>query len=368
MAPKVGRDADTGWVNRRMSEADEEQTKFVPQLDAVIETLADEVEGWAAHLGVAVKYTDAAIGESGRHEWAAGLRKQVEWAVRTAGTLLAARGKADLAEDLKRRVAELCAAAEGYEQRLEALEDQRRVHVEGIVARYRQAFGDEDPEALRLMGLCQGCDRVWTLEIEDQAPETPEQFAEAIDRAWFEEDGAKRRAQAEMQRRAEELVEHVRLLARLEAGQAGGTAAAAEQAQTSQTEPASQREDARADYEQFGGPQEDPFDPRVVRWVGKRLYLGPEGSQVRELFMLLVRKPGVPHSLFEVQLAVDGTTTMRDTHGEDDFRKSMNRIAKALSKLRKHLRENELDDHVVIIKEGPRDEPSYTLISRFGNS
>ncbi len=46
----------------------------------------------------------------------------------------------------------------------------------------------------------------------------------------------------------------------------------------------------------------------------------------------------------------------------------MNRIAKALSKLRKHLRENGLDDHVVIIKEGPRDEPSYTLISRFGHS
>lgn len=346
----------------------ENPSDFIPQLDAVLESLAAEIEGWAAHLGVTVEYADPVLGEGGRHEWAAGLRKQVEWAVRTAGTLLAARGKANLAEDLKRRAEELCAAAEGYEQRLEALEDQRRVHVEGIVARYRQGFGDEDPEALRLMGLCQGCDRVWTLEIEDQTPETPEQFAEAIDRAWFEEDGVKRRAQAEMQRRAGDLAEHVRLLAGLEAGQAGGIADAAEQGQTPQTAPASQREDAQAEDEQFGGPQEDPFDPRVVRWIGKRLYLGPEGSQVRELFMLLARKPGVPHSLFEVQLAVDGTTTMRDTHGEDDFRKSMNRIAKALSKLRKHLRENELDDHVVIIKEGPRDEPSYTLISRFGNS
>ena len=123
-----------------------------------------------------------------------------------------------------------------------------------------------------------------------------------------------------------------------------------------------------SEEEQFGGPQDDPFNPRVVRWVGKRLYLGPEGSQVRELFTLLAKKPGVPHSLFEVQLAVEGMTTMRDTHGEDAFRKSMNRIAKALSKLRKHLQENDLDDHVVILKEGPRDEPSYTLISRFGNS
>ena len=120
--------------------------------------------------------------------------------------------------------------------------------------------------------------------------------------------------------------------------------------------------------EQFGGPEEDPYDRRVVRWVGKRLYLGPTGAQVRELFTLLARKPGVPHSLGEVQRAVDGMETYRDEHGEDAFRKSMNRIAKALSKLRSHLRENGLDDHVVILKEGPRDEPSYTLISRFGNS
>lgn len=119
---------------------------------------------------------------------------------------------------------------------------------------------------------------------------------------------------------------------------------------------------------EFGGPQEDPFDPRVVRWFGKRLYLGPKGSQTRELFMLLARKPGVSYTLGEVQRAVDSMETYRDDHGEDAFRKSMNRIAKALSKLRKQLRENNLDDHVVILKEGPREEPSYTLIARFGNS
>lgn len=129
-----------------------------------------------------------------------------------------------------------------------------------------------------------------------------------------------------------------------------------------------ERDTAVENSMQFGGPQEDPFDPRVVRWIGKRLYLGPEGSQVRELFMLLARNPGVPHLLGEVQRAVDGMETRRDEQGEDVFRKSMNRIAKALSKLRKHLRENDLDDHVVILKEGPRDEPSYTLVLRFGNS
>jgi len=129
-----------------------------------------------------------------------------------------------------------------------------------------------------------------------------------------------------------------------------------------------ERNTARDDDEQFGGPEEDPYHSRAVRWYGKRLYLGPEGSQVRNLFMLLASKPGVPHSLGEVQLAVDGMGTYREQHGDDAFRKSMNRIAKALSKLRKHLRENDLDNHVVILKEGPRDEPSYTLVLRFGNS
>lgn len=122
------------------------------------------------------------------------------------------------------------------------------------------------------------------------------------------------------------------------------------------------------DNEPFGGPQEDLYDNRVVNWFGKRLYLGPKGSQVRELFMLLAKKPGVPHNLSEVQRAVDGMETYREEHGEDAFQKAMNRIAKALSKLRKHLRENRLDDHVVILKEGSRDYPNYTLMLRFGNS
>lgn len=60
--------------------------------------------------------------------------------------------------------------------------------------------------------------------------------------------------------------------------------------------------------------------------------------------------------------------TYREEHGEDAFQKAMNRIAKALSKLRKHLRENDLDDQVVLLKEGSRDYPNYTLMLRFGNS
>ena len=39
-----------------------------PSLDAVLESLAEEVEGWAAHLGVAVEYAAPVLGEGGRHE------------------------------------------------------------------------------------------------------------------------------------------------------------------------------------------------------------------------------------------------------------------------------------------------------------
>ena len=60
--------------------------------------------------------------------------------------------------------------------------------------------------------------------------------------------------------------------------------------------------------------------------------------------------------------------TDRDGHGEEEFRKAMNRIAKALSKLRRQLREHKLDDHVLIVKGGERDWPTYTMVARFGKS
>lgn len=354
-------------MNEHADQSNEESVNFVPQMDVVLESLADEIGGWAAGLGIELTYMDPVLEEGGRHEWAARLRQESDWALRTAETLLTGRGKDDLAEDLRRRMEELCTAAGGYEQRLEAMEGQRRVHVEGIVSRYRQAFGDGDPEATQLGQLCQGINRVWTFGFDDSELDIPEDFAEAIDRAWFEEDGAKRRDQAEMKRRAGALGEHVRLLAGMEAGSDAADTSDGCQKEA-EPAPAATTPDTTADDDSFGGPQEDPFDPRAVRWVGKRLYLGPKGAQIRELFWLLAKSPGVPHTLGEVQRAVDGMETYRDEHGDEAFQKSMNRIAKALSKLRKHLRENDLDDHVLIVKEGPRDDPSYTLIARFGNS
>ncbi len=344
---------------------DSDHQHQTPALDTVYEHLADEIEGWANMLGTDTTYTDPILEEIGSNEWAASLRKSSDWALRTAETLLAARGQSSRAEDLTLRAKALFDAAEAYEQRLDAMEDQCRVRIEGVTARYRRVFADDDPDAIQLGRLCQGIQRVWSLTLNDRSPETPKQFAEAIDRALFEEHGAKARAKAEIQRLANELVEHLRLLASIEAGSdtpSSATPPAGEGGASSRvTDPDESTE------EPLGAPEPDPLDSRVVRWVGKRLYLGPEGSQIRNLFMLLANKPGVSHTLGEVQRAVDGIETYRNEHGKDQFDKSMKRIAKALSKLRKHLRENDLDDHVIIIKEGPRDEPSYTLVSRFGN-
>ncbi len=207
-----------------MGEADKKQTKFVPQLDAVLEALADEVEGWAEGLGIELTYTDPVLDEQGENEWAGQLRQSTDWSRRTAVSLLTVQGKTHLVEDLERRVEALYSAADAFETRLEALADQRRVHVEGIVARYRKLHGDEDPELAGLWRLCRGNGNKYVYGLDENSPES---LAQDIDMAWFEEEGGKLKARAETQRQARELAEHLRLLAGAEA-QAAQQAAAAE--------------------------------------------------------------------------------------------------------------------------------------------
>jgi hypothetical protein len=116
---------------------------------------------------------------------------------------------------------------------------------------------------------------------------------------------------------------------------------------------------------QFGSPEPDPYDDRVVNWLGKRLYLGRD-TQVSRLFWLLAEHLGRPHDLGKVQRAVDGVETTRENDGEKEFKKARQRVRKALSKLNKQLRENGLDTHFMIIRDGPNDWPTYTMIRRFG--
>jgi hypothetical protein len=90
------------------------------------------------------------------------------------------------------------------------------------------------------------------------------------------------------------LAEHLRLLAGIEAGQPAVATVGGGQEQTPSPVLAARPNLAGGDDLQLGAPQQDPYDARVVQWVGKRLYLGPEGSQIRELSCCWLRGPACP--------------------------------------------------------------------------
>ena len=146
-------------------------------------------------------------------------------------------------------------------------------------------------------------------------------------------------------------------------GPNGGTRSAPQPAV--EDEEAAGETDQEAAQAQFGAPQVDEFDRRVVNWMGKRLYLGHD-TQISRLFWLLAKRPGVAHNLGQVQRAVDGMETSRDDADPEAYQKAMNRVRKAISKLRDHIREHGLETHVVIVKEGPNDWPTYAMVLRYG--
>jgi hypothetical protein len=186
----------------------------VPDVAAFLEQLAEELTGWADHVGIEAHYYDPRIEEGGSNDWGQALRDATERKlVNPVLSSLVARGRADLAGDLQGRFDALFADAQGYQDRLEALEDHRRVHVEGLTARYRQSFRD-DEHAARLWALCRGPERTFTIWCEDCNPlDTPEQFAEAVDEAMRDELWGKQKARSEIQRRAHDLAEHLNIIA-----------------------------------------------------------------------------------------------------------------------------------------------------------
>ncbi|MGQ9649528.1 MAG: hypothetical protein ACUVXJ_05430, partial [Phycisphaerae bacterium] len=146
--------------------------------------------------------------------------------------------------------------------------------------------------------------------------------------------------------------------------QAKGNPPAIANAPTS-TKPAAP--DATAETEDagdVGGPTEDPHDNRVAWWAGKRIYLGND-TEVSRLFWLLAKPVGAAANLAQVQRAIDGMETPRDRR-PDDVRKAAQRLRKVVSKLRAALREAGLDDHVLIVKDGPKTAPQYSMVPRFG--
>lgn len=340
----------------------EEGLRFVPELAALHEDLACELRAWADSLGTEAEHSDPVLEERGSNDWGGQLRKGTHDWLKATRSLLTAHGRADVANDLRDRFDSMYQLADAYQQALESLEDEARVHVQALVSRFREKFGP-DREA-ELWGHCKGIQRVWTFWLDGNPLETVEQFAEAVDECHRREDGSKRRRLAEVKREAVDLAEHIELLAKVGAG---GT-----EPRQSDTDEMKEGDSPApggeaADETEFGAPQVDPYDKRVVNWVGKRLYLGHD-TQVSRLFWLLAKPIGVARNLGEVQRAVDQMETDRDERGEAEFQLAMNRLAKAISKLRKQLREHDLDDHVLIVKGGERDWPNYTMVARFGES
>lgn len=326
---------------------------MVPDVPAYIEELYESLMGWAEKLGVESQYYDRHIEEGGSYEWAQSLRASTAGTLNVIIAVLTARGCMDLGKDLQDRFEAVYAQATGYQERLEALEDQCRIHVEGLVAQYQRSFPEDDGEA-RLWAQCRGVDRIWTLWGEDGNPlETREHFAEAIDTVFREEQGGKLRARAEMQKTAADLAEHLKLIAAVQTQDAAASAVQGEAASSQ-----------HADSTLLGAPESDPHDERVVKWDGKRLYLGRD-TQVSRLFWLLFKHFGHPCPYEDVQRAVDEMETSDAfEHSDQAIERARNRVRKAVTKLRAHLREHGLDDRIVITHEGGREDPSYTMSYR----
>lgn len=194
-----------------MSASGDKLERFVPDLCALYQELAESLRDWAKSLGIEAGYYLDRLEEGGSNAWGDRLQKATEGAMKTAVSLLTARGRVDVASDLRQRFADFYGQGQAFQQRLEALEDQRRVHVEGLVAQYRRKF-DDDPDQARLRALCQGPRDMWTLRMGENPPETVEEFAEAIDKASWNEQHGKLKARSEMQRAAQDLAEHIEVL------------------------------------------------------------------------------------------------------------------------------------------------------------
>jgi len=163
--------------------------------------------------------------------------------------------------------------------------------------------------------------------------------------------------------RTDAIAELASTLVAIQRFQAKIVAADAELADHPPAGPAAKADADRDPSIQPGGPEPDPHDTRKAIWVGKRIYLGDD-TQVSRLFWLLAQPVGVARTLGEVQRAVDGMETDRDSR-PDEVKKAAQRVRKAMSRLRAALREAELDRHVIIVPGGPREVPEYTMVWRF---
>ena len=96
---------------------------------------------------------------------------------------------------------------------------------------------------------------------------------------------------------------------------------------------------------------------------------GWKDSQIGRLYWPLASRVGRARTLAEVQRAVDGFETERDLDSDDvGFKQASQRVRKDFSRLRRALREAEVDDHLLIVRGGSAAWPEYTMVLRFGAS
>jgi len=96
----------------------------------------------------------------------------------------------------------------------------------------------------------------------------------------------------------------------------------------------------------------DPQDDRLAWCLGKRICLGSD-TQISRLFWLLASPIGRACSLGEIQRAVDGMETNADMGvSAAALHKTSQCVRKAISRLRKALREWGADAHLLIVVGG----------------
>jgi hypothetical protein len=111
-----------------------------------------------------------------------------------------------------------------------------------------------------------------------------------------------------------------------------------------------------------GLPQHDEYDPGVVWWGSKRLYLGKQ-TQLRRLFHLLADHPGRWHPVSEIQEAVYELRTDASLGlPKREVNRAAQNLRRLISRLKQRIREWGMDDHVVVVPKHVNHRPGYVLL------
>lgn len=122
-----------------------------------------------------------------------------------------------------------------------------------------------------------------------------------------------------------------------------------------------------------GLPQEDLYDPRVVWWFSKRVYLGgkpkarylagrtpPEKTRLSKLFDVLAYPPDRWHSVSEIHERVFGKGLSGVSKAERE--RGVQRVRRLASKLKRALGQYGADEHVILVATSCNRRPGYMAL------